>query len=421
MAQLALYAAFLALFAIGILLVNQRQSGNVAAAVTVVVSMVGAAFVAVVSEPPRLFEDLKAAYLPAGQAVLVSPSDIEPWLEQGVHGFVNLPIVAYLFSPFAVADAYGPALFLAVGLGACVVAWWLLSQATQWQGSGPAVLFLAFAMNGPIHNSIKEGNTSHIVLALLCAALLCMRRGRDLLAGVILGVAAVIKLPLLLLGCYFLLKGKWRVVGGGAGVIGLAVVASVAIFGWDMHVLWYEKCVAPFGSSPIAAFNAQSMSAVLARLQLGAAALHDWDAQLNLSPVITMLSSILRVVLIGTVLLMLALRRRASFEQLALEYGGVVTLACLASPLSWSHYYAWLLLPAALVLSRPLSPLQRGVSYLMLGVMSLPVLDVRFSWDLFNELYARTAVSSFFIAGVAMLGVTLHLAAPRAMTQGSGP
>ena len=30
----------------------------------------------------------------------------------------------------------------------------------------------------------------------------------------------------------------------------------------------------------------------------------------------------------------------------------VITLALVASPLSWSHYYCWLLIPAAFLLDR---------------------------------------------------------------------
>ena len=39
-----------------------------------------------------------------------------------------------------------------------------------------------------------------------------------------------------------------------------------------------------------------------------------------------------------------------------MEYLIVLVLACISSPLSWSHYYAWMLLPIAFLLATRQSP-----------------------------------------------------------------
>ena len=53
-------------------------------------------------EPRVLFTDFRKAYYPAGSAALEGHAALKPLFEfqRGVHGFVNLPIVAYLFAPF---------------------------------------------------------------------------------------------------------------------------------------------------------------------------------------------------------------------------------------------------------------------------------------------------------------------------------
>ena len=46
---------------------------------------------------------------------------------------------------------------------------------------------------------------------------------------------------------------RWMVVAGGAAVIAGSILLSLLIFGWDMHVLWYETTIAPYASSTVSA------------------------------------------------------------------------------------------------------------------------------------------------------------------------
>jgi len=75
-------------------------------------------------------------------------------------------------------------------------------------------------------NFFTAGNAGEIVRAsaeigLLALALtpVILTGGIDLSVGSLLGLCAVLKLPLLLFGAYFLLRRRWRVVTGGAGAI----------------------------------------------------------------------------------------------------------------------------------------------------------------------------------------------------------
>ena len=82
----------------------------------------------------------------------------------------------------------------------------------------------------------------------------------------LLGLCALIKLPLLLFGAYFLLRGKWRVALGGVTAIATAVLLSLADYGLQGNIDWYKDSVEPFLGGVIPAFNVQSIDGFLIRL-----------------------------------------------------------------------------------------------------------------------------------------------------------
>src|SRR5690606_40034207 len=88
---------------------------------------------------------------------------------------------------------------------------------------------------------------------------------RQVRAGALLGAAALFKLPLLVFGVYFAVRGRVRAALGGGLVVGGAVGLSILVFGWDAHVVWHERFVAHAADHPVSAFNVQSVPALVAR------------------------------------------------------------------------------------------------------------------------------------------------------------
>ena len=96
-------------------------------------------------------------------------------------GFVNIPILAWLFVPLALLGE--------------LTAGWAVSRARRCRrrprpmscccGSATstsptaAMLALSFLANGPLVNSLREGNTTHFILLLLVVALLLWRAGAE--------------------------------------------------------------------------------------------------------------------------------------------------------------------------------------------------------------------------------------------------
>jgi hypothetical protein len=219
--------------------------------------------------------------------------------------------------------------------------------------------------NGPTLYGLREGNTSQFVIVVLLGALFFMRKGRLFLAGLLLGAMAAIKLPLLLFGIYYALRKRWAVVAGGITILTVIFGLSLLVFGWDFNVRWYEICIAPYSTNPLPAFNVQSVASFFARLQTGRAGMMDWRPH-ELSPLLKIASKGVVLVLFGVTLMVGWLARRKQGAPAAgswaeiVEFAIVMTLASVASPLAWSHYFLWLLMPLALFLDgSPFCPTDR--------------------------------------------------------------
>ncbi len=366
------YCVYLLLLAIGLLGLRrlaradrlaawQGARGRAAACVL-------AALMFAISEPQHAFEDFLEAYYAAGAAILAGEIQASQLFAHGVFGFVNNPIVAFVFVPFALLPPGLAALvYAALGVAAAVVSWRVLVSAAGLDLPRAALLALLFVLNGPLMNSLREGNSSQFALLALVLAFVSLRRQREWRAGCLLGAAALLKLPLLLFGVYFALRGRWRAVAAGGLVVAGAGLLSIAVFGSEVQRVWYQQFVAAAGSHPIAAFNVQSIAAFAARWQQEGATVCDWNGRPLLGSA-RAASALATAFLYAAVLgCALAPRRRVGSaalpapgpQELELEFLLVVVLACLTSPVAWTHYYAWLLVPIAFLLA-PASPLVDG-------------------------------------------------------------
>lgn len=307
------------------------------------------------SDPPDLMADFTDAYYAAGVSLQAGPAGLAPLIERGVEGFVNLPLVAWLFWPFGLLPAgWAMALFGLLGIAATLWCWLLLARLATLDQQRSALLLLLFAANGPLLYGVKEGNTSHFILLLLVLAMTCVKQRREVAAGALFGIAAVIKPPLLLLGAYFLFRRQWRVVAGGSVVVAGCAGLSIMIFGWDLHERWYELCIRRFSGQPVPAFNVQSIQAFVLRIQEGTDSVRDWSPVAFVYPFAVWSKILVAVAALAAFAALLWPRAAATRKpggDWMMEVQLVVVLVCVISPVSWSHYYTWLLLPIAFFLA----------------------------------------------------------------------
>lgn len=374
-----------------------------------------------VSEPGNIFSDFYKAYFHAAVEVLYE-GPIATWMtdDERIVGFVNLPIVAWLFAPLVpLGEEPAAWTFLALGGVAALAAWHVLARIAALDPRRSMLLLALFLANGPLVNSLREGNTTHFVLLMLLGALLLWRAQRPVLAGAVLAACAIIKPPLVLYGLYFVLRGRWRIVAGGA-VAGLAVVAlSVAVFGVAINIGWYRACVAPFLEGVIPAFNVQSIDGFLIRLDLGTSHLLHW-LPVTPSGVHRAARTVLTLALFGTAAWAIVRARRGkaaagpdgmSRRDLT-EFALVAVLAFVTTPVSWTHYYLFLLLPWGLhlggMLLVPADRATRWMTGASMALASLPAIILPLQPDWLGGIAARTLVSAWLIGGLLMLAALLR-------------
>lgn len=102
-------------------------------------------------------------------------------------GFVNIPIVAFLFTPFSMLTLrHAHWLFAGLSLLSLVISVGLLWSMTDRVASRRWGIVALFMTSGPLLYSLKEGNLTHFALLLLIAGVVCLDKTWDRSAGVVL-------------------------------------------------------------------------------------------------------------------------------------------------------------------------------------------------------------------------------------------
>ena len=196
-----------------------------------------------------------------------------------------LPVVALLLSPLTVGGVMPAAALWTIGhLVALAYALKVLSgwgATTPSRGPPGVALALACAVALPAVFEVARFNQiSFYILALVLGGLAALARDRPWRAGVLLGLATVLKLLPAAFAVWLALKRKWAALGAwGATVLVVALLPSLAVFGprktADYHRQWWLHNVRgpaargmtdPGLREHFIDYRNQSIPAVLARL-----------------------------------------------------------------------------------------------------------------------------------------------------------
>ncbi|NIH84054.1 glycosyltransferase 87 family protein [Amycolatopsis granulosa] len=242
---------------------------------------------------------------PPFAAILFAPVQLLQWhLSKFVISFVSAAALAVtttlvarrLFARQAVADA--------VGMSAAAL--WVLSE--------------------PVRQTIWYGQINLILMGLVAADCLLPRTRWP--RGLLVGVAAAIKLTPAVFVLLFLVRGRYRAAATALGSFAACGLVAWLLAPHDSVEYWTQTLFQTdrIGGA-VYAYN-QNIQAVLARLLPG--------------------SNLLWAVLAAAAMALAVVAARRARDEvtalLAIAAGGL-----LASPVSWSHHWVWVL-PAALVL-----------------------------------------------------------------------
>jgi alpha-1,2-mannosyltransferase len=374
------------------------------------------------SEPPTLFSDFYKAYWVAAEHLYNGGLSATYPFTPVVGNWTNLPVVAW---PFALLvplgrDAAGW-VYLAIGYVVTGAAWLLLVRLARLTAPMAVALACLFFLNGPLLNSLREGNSTHWVLLFMVLGLSLWQERRDFLAGLAFGMCAAIKPALLLIGAYFFLRRRWGIVAGGATALAILVGASFALFGVAAHLQWYNETIAANVGATMPAFNVQSIDGFLIRFSTGATEL------LYFEPVeVSALHKVMRYAAFAAILagfgwmMVVAERRGATAAAGApqshdlLQFSLLLLIALVISPVSWTHYYTYLLIPLALYLGGrlplPDDAVTRWLFWTGIALTSLPVIMPTLTTmnedppqTLALEIFARTAVSAWLFGALLLM------------------
>ena len=127
----------------------------------------------------------------------------------------------------------------------------------------------------PIMSDLQHGNVNLFILFLVVAALYAYRRQRDVVAGIVLGLAIACKVTPALFLPYFLWKHSWRALAGCAAGLALFLwpgLVPALFMGWERNehhlVSWYYDMVHPYvvDGKVTSEHHNQSLPGLVARL-----------------------------------------------------------------------------------------------------------------------------------------------------------
>jgi len=266
-------------------------------------------------------------------------------IDQPLVGFVSQPpfCAAPLLPLASMPPLEAKRVWLILNLALLLGAVWLLSRATALPFRRVTLLALLCIM--PLRANFLLGQYYVVILFLISAAHFVHVRGHRFLSGLLIGVAASLKIfpaGFLLL---FLWKRDWRAALGVLSGIALLLLSSVALFGTGVHgVFFREVLTRAMGGETIDPYVTRSITGIWARLFL-------FEPTMNPAPLLSSpflaaaLKSLTTAVLVVVFLLSV---RRSDEKNRNLEWSGFVILLLLLSTMPSMYHYCVLIAAAVL-------------------------------------------------------------------------
>ncbi len=218
----------------------------------------------------------------------------------------------------------------------------------------------------PITMCFSVGNIQNWLTALMAMSLIAWMSGRGGLAGVLLGLATLVKPHMGVIMLWALLRRDWRFCIGMCIVLAVALLNSVIMFGLSVH--WeYLDLLRYLSSRGESFFDNHSFEGNFYRM------IHDgnnliWDGahrQLHYVPWVHHLASVLSAI----VLIIAMIPRQAAKGAIPrfLDYSIILISTVAASPVAYSHHYGivYLIAPGAALVLFSNSENRRGLLALL--------------------------------------------------------
>jgi hypothetical protein len=215
-------------------------------------------------------------------------------------------------------------------------------------------IVLAAALSLPLRVNVMYGQYYVLLLFVLTLALYLYLRERRFVAGVVVGIAAGLKVFPVVYFLYFLRKKDWRALAGGvAGGSGAAAV-SILVFGWQLHRTYLLQVLPSVlrgeGLDPYN-LKAASLSSLLHRLFIYEPLLNPHPA-VNAAWLFALLHPLLQMMVVAPALLLVVPANPGTSDGLRvrLEWAAILLASVAISTSAASYLFTLLVLPACVVL-----------------------------------------------------------------------
>jgi len=271
-------------------------------------------------------------------------------LRDGAYQFIYPPLPAFLLLPM---PTYQAAWWCWAAFS--IICWLLALALLLRELSGDIrrevsvvwrpVLVAALINLPPVLSHLFWGQLQLLLLLILVGSWLCLRRERDVAAGVLLGLAIALKIFPALLFVPLLAQRRWRCVAIAALTAIGVLVLSFAAIGWDQGWFYFTR-VLPDVNRALGQYSPGNNSITSTiRNAIGDGRIADG------------LSLVIRTVIVGAVAFGAWRLRKNSAHACALG----VTMLMLVPPVIWEHYFVLAYLPWLDALSR----MRRGQGVLL--------------------------------------------------------
>ncbi len=243
--------------------------------------------------------------------------------------FIYPPFAAIALAPFALLP-WGTAKILYVVVSIAALAWTLYLVARRYHPDRKQAALLVTAcalplamLLEPVRATIDFGQVNLLLMVLVATD--CLLPKTRYPRGMLIGLAAAIKLTPAAFVLYFLVRKDYKAAATAAATGAIATVASFAFLPKESTNYWFGGLGNVSGLSGSAFHTNQSIQAVMARLHI---------TGLPFDALWLVLGGLLLILVVA------AMRKAADAPAIALSLNAVFTL--LLSPISWSHHWVWI-------------------------------------------------------------------------------
>ena len=289
--------------------------------------------------------------------------------------WVYFPAYLWLFRPLASLDFPAAAriwlIFNALlCLGSVLLLWRARhgSQPKTAQGSSLAwYLFLGLTLQ-PVFSNLMHGQVTGLIFFFFCLGYWLLRGQRPFWAGLAFGFITLFKFYPALILIYFLFHRQWRLLAGAVTAGAVLVAISLATLGLEANIAYAQIILGELGKGGMAAFNNESLTGFLLHTFTSG----DVNAWQDMAMPPWLMALRLGVLLLILILFVWAMRkppRRDSFDA-DLDLSLVILFMLIASPITWYHYYMWLIFPLVVIfdcLAQMPQPPRKYILWLALG------------------------------------------------------